>query len=132
MGSIEDRQELMRIAKEMTQLGHELRAELKLFTDRGNLVTNKLVYMGDLLLPAVMDEREQQRGPKGKKIMVYAKGEGTSSVAPPIDPAQVKEIPKLAPGKRACSICRQPGHRRQNCPQADKAYKAARGKGKKK
>ena len=128
MGEIEDRQELMTIARAMITLGHELRAELKGFTQKGDLVINKLIETADRMLPAVMDERETQRGPKGKKEVVYKKGTGDiGDLIPP-------DVPhKLAPGKRACSACRKPGHRKGSpeCEMTEAAYKRPRGKEKK-
>ena len=108
MGEIEDRQELMTIARSMIALGHELREELKGFTSRGDKVINKLIETADRMLPAVMEEREQQRGVRKKKDVVYVGHDENIQPDPPLI-APVK-------GKRKCSYCRESGHRSTTCP----------------
>jgi hypothetical protein len=133
MGEIEDRQELMLIARAMIQLGHELRAELKGFTAKGDLVINKLIEYADRMMPAVMDEREAQRGTRKKKDVIYTKDQSeVAALVKDGDYDTARELDAMSRGKRKrnCSICGVPGHRKTTCPQADKAYKAAR-KGKK-
>jgi len=127
MGDIEDRQELMDIARAMITLGHELRDELKGFTLRGDKVINKLIETADRMLPAVMNEKEEQRGVRKKKDVVYVGPDENIRPETVLHPGD--NIAKL---RRTCSICHQPGHRKTTCPQANKKYKEDRGKGKRK
>ena len=148
MTATEERAALMEIAQKIQNELTLLRQEFIVITRPVSAVVARLVEAGDSLLLASATEIEKGEVKKVLKVRTSVSGEieilggvgkGTSTLAGPISPEQVVSIPRmvLGPGKRACGLCRQPGHRRQNCPNAhvvrekDIAAKAAP-KGKKK
>lgn len=119
MGAIEDRAELLQVAR-------ELHAELRSHNARVNTVINKLIGEADKLALAAADERDADGKPKVQIITYGKKGTGTTRAADiPADATVIEPIVRL-PGKRACSICGKPGHRRTTCPDANKHYQSQR------
>lgn len=94
----EERQALMELGKELIKVMRQVIEPI-------NLLTCKLDAHASVLLPEVM--REKTKGPRVKQI-IYKKEDGTETVLN--NPHDDK------PHKRACSICRQPGHRATTCP----------------
>ena len=125
MTTHEERAELMRIAKELTE-------ELRSTTKRVHLVINKLVGAADALALEAADERSA--GEHVTKASPYAPrfdlppGAVANVTVPKI--AAPPYMQKIVAGmdaheaKRKCSVCREPGHRAQNCPNAHKVQAA--------
>jgi hypothetical protein len=112
MSATEDRAERLRIAQ-------ELLTELRGFRQRIDLVINHMLSDADSLKIAAADEVSRGEVPKTKAITFTARIDATEpNITPPPAPAVVVEATPLPPGKRACSICRRPGHRAKNCPNA--------------
>jgi hypothetical protein len=109
----EERAELMRLAAELSSV-------LKDVTRPVHLVINKLVEAADSLAIDAADEKAHNEHVTVRRL-VHTKTER-------IDTKQPNLTPPPGRGKRACSICRQTGHRAQNCPQADAHFKSQRGK----
>jgi hypothetical protein len=117
MTSYEERKAMIETAQILGALIHEhsekLRAMLREMIHREEQVVNLLITEADRLLPAAADEVEAGTSTT-KKIVTY----GTSVV--------------VETGRRKCSLCRLPGHRAKNCPnahtirEADKAAKDAK------
>jgi len=126
----------------LMDMSREVMAELKAVGDRVRLLTAKLVEAGDSLLIQAMDEKQEGVKPSVKKV-VYTGSVGdaeqrmlaaVTSVGRISSSTPFSTPMRLAAGKRACSACRQPGHRAGNpvCPMTQAAYEEPRGKGKKK
>jgi len=116
---------------ELKNIAAKLYAEMQSHNKRVNVVINHLLSDADSLALAAADERSADGMPKVKPVRFNAVAE-VPSVGEPDAPAgkfRKAEVGR-GTGKRACSICRQPGHRKSTCPEADKKYKADR-KGKK-
>ena len=135
MTAIDERAELKRIANEAIAEINKLKALVVAATKRLDVVVNHLLSDADSLALAAADERAE--GVKQTNV-TYAKKESVTltgridstqpNITPPPNPGTV--VPNLGPGKRACSNCRQPGHRAKNCPLPDqKALKEAQKKG---
>lgn len=82
-------------------------------------LVSALISSADELKLAASDEKSAG-AQVTKKIVTYGeKGAETGRID--VTQPNVTAPPnpmKLLPGKRACSLCRQPGHRAQNCPNA--------------
>ncbi len=117
MNAQEERAELMAMAE-------KLHIELQRFTKLIHPVVNKLIEHGDKLLMPAMDEKQEGVKPTTVKLVKFN--------APKVEATVTSEgapIPTgKGTGKRACSICRQSGHRSTTCPQANVKYKADRKK----
>lgn len=100
----------------------QLNVEIRALTTRVQSLISALVGEGDTLLPAVADEKEASRGVR-KRAVVY-----TGTIPAPT--TEGAPAVALGAGKRACSVCRQPGHRAGNavCPGTIAAYNTPRGK----
>ena len=98
----------------------ELQAELQKFNSRIFTLIDKLLSEADRLKLAAADERSS-----GDYVKVTKVKFGGGGVTPEPSLVSTPDAP-LAPGKRACSICRKTGHRSTTCPQADVKYKADR------
>ena len=115
----DERMALMQTAQTLIRLLHETNAKI-------NHAVNELVAEADRLLPAVADEREGLTPTQRKELKYITSG--------PVKDMILKPVVMVAPGKRACSICRKPGHRATTCPEAhlarvaDKARVEARDK----
>ncbi len=105
----EERQELMRIGRELIATLNEHIALGRAHNARVNIVINKLIGEADAMKLAVLDGQATEP-PKVQAI--------TFSSPLLATPEEVRVA--LAPGKRACSLCREPGHRATNCPNAHK------------
>lgn len=95
----------------------ELRADLMLLADEENqtrlalieiqkmkaVSIAELVTAADKLIPNAYDERD-------------ADGELRKAYKPSTDVNAVADF--IKPNRRACSVCRKPGHRAPDCPQA--------------
>lgn len=99
----DERTQLLAHAQQLIALLHETNAGV-------NRVVNELIAEADRMLPVVANEREGLTPTQRRQVKM---SKATAAV-----PQAVEAPPKLAPGKRACSICRKPGHRAQNCPTA--------------
>jgi hypothetical protein len=97
------------------ETARQLQAALLSISKPVNAILTRLAEEGDGLLVAAADEK--QENPRVSAI-VYTGAESTSALANAI----------LGKGKRTCSICGKPGHRKTTCPNADKAYKARKPK----
>lgn len=99
---------------ELLRAKDELIAVMRQVIEPINLITCKLVSEADGLINEVM--REKTKVPRTRAVKYSddapAFSETTRGNAPP----------KLAKGKRACSICRKPGHRASTCPQGKGAF----------
>lgn len=115
MGAAEEREELKRIAAQVMEEVKNLRGSVNSFTKRLDIVINHLLSDADSLALAAADEKS---GHVKVQRMTYDKVTLLPTPAPEPEP--------LAPGKRACSICRQPGHRAKNCPNAHEVQQAKR------
>lgn len=100
----EERQELMKLAR-------ELHAALQVHNKMVNILINKCIGEADRLKLEALAGMATE--PPVMKAMVY-----TTPEAPKPALTLSEGPPKLASGKRACSLCRQPGHRATNCPNA--------------
>lgn len=98
----------------------ELRTELHKIVESTQGLEAALISEADKLLPVVADEHQSPRVVGRIKYRSAKVG-----AAAPI-PQAAEAPPKLAAGKRACSICRKPGHRKFNCPEANKDFKEKR------
>lgn len=115
----EERQELMRLAR-------ELHAELQAHNKRVNVVINHLLSEADRLKLAALAgvtespkvTRVEYRG-STRTVAEATHIPGKKSVPPDYEVPNGTDT-MLQPGKprRACSLCRQPGHRAKNCPNA--------------
>ncbi len=128
MGDINDQRDII-LALSAALVEHRI-AMNKTIND----MTAKLTSIADgLILPAA-DEADNEKPRKITKIKYDVPvgeslgGHDDGNIGPLISVIHKDTPHKLKPGKRACSICRKPGHRAQNCPDADKAYKKERGK----
>ena len=115
MNAQEERAELMAIAE-------KLHLQLREFTQAVHLTVNKLIEQSDKLIMPAMDEKQAGEKPTVKLVKFNAVASGAAPVT--TTPVAVGR----GTGKRACSICREPGHRSTSCPQADKKFKADRKK----
>lgn len=96
----EERQALM-------DLGKELITTMRQIIEPINKLTCKLDAHASMLLPEVM--REKTQGSRVRKI-IYKKEDGSETTIEAPAEGTIKSF------KRACSICRQPGHRATTCP----------------
>ena len=96
----EERKLLLQAAAEINSLLSEHNKSL-------NKVINHLISAADELKLTAADEVTQGLIPK-VKVIKYGQKQ-----TPENNPAVT-----LAEGKRACSMCRKPGHRAANCPEA--------------
>jgi len=117
MNAQDERAELMAIAQELVTLLPEL-------TKKVHLVVNKLIEHGDKLLMPAMDEKQEGIKPVAVKLVKFNAPSVAATVTSEGTPVPVGK----GTGKRACGICRQPGHRSTTCPQANAKYKADRKK----
>lgn len=97
------------------------RAELAKLIGELSRTANAIIGEADLLLTASSDEKEAERGTTVKRVTYSTPTGRTDATQPNVikqrvgQEVRVVEVPKLGPGKRACSNCRQPGHRAKNC-----------------
>jgi len=101
----EERQKLLEVAT-------SLRDELHRTNDTINKVVNSMLSEADGLLPKAADEIEAGDVKVAKPVKYATETGRVDTSKPNITP------PPLASGKRACSLCREPGHRASNCPNA--------------
>lgn len=133
MTAYEERKELLQMAREVLQA---LNAHNKMV----HKLINNLISVGDELGAAAVDEMSAKEHITKKNVTYTGRTDASKeNITPPPAPGVTvmdhgggkkrMALPaKLAPGKRACSICRKPGHRKHNCPEADAKYKADRAK----
>lgn len=123
---MEDRDRLLEAAN---SLRDEVAKPIKELLHKVNLVTAALEGARDSLALTAADEKEEQQNVRKKNV--------TYSTPLDFDPSKLRMSDKpvkseketyvaphkvdsgLGPGKRACSLCRKPGHRAKNCPQRD-------------
>lgn len=116
MTTHEERAELKRIAQALIE-------ELRSMTKRVHILINHVISEADALAIVAADERSAGEHITKKNIVYTGRIDTTKeNLTPPPGPArEVAEKALLAgvrTGKRACSVCRQPGHRAKNCPNA--------------
>src|SRR5689334_24307439 len=99
----EERQEMLAIAR-------TLQAELQAHNKRVNHVINKLLSEADRTKMEVLAGVTEQ--PEVKQVTFTGRVDSTK-----MDEFVGNSV-GMPKGKRACSLCRQPGHRAQNCPNA--------------
>lgn len=112
MSATEERHELLEMAR-------ALLVELRQTTVRVHHCIDKLFSEADLLMLAAAAEKEGEKA--DRKSVVYSKPVAVAAVVAAAAEGAPVELP---PGKRGCSICRKPGHRAPNCPDAHKAREA--------
>jgi len=98
---------------ELLKAKDELIAVMRQVIEPINLITCRLVEQSDMLIKRTMEEKT--RVPRTRKLK-YSSTVSTEELA------SKGTTPKPGPGKRACSICRQPGHRSTTCPQGKGAF----------
>jgi len=98
---------------ELLKAKEELIAAMRKYMEPANQIAAALLLRAEQIKP------ELGEGFKGRlRRIVYKEtpvaGEGINKVKEEIQP----EDPEVKPlGKRACSICRKPGHRSTTCPE---------------
>jgi len=116
----EERKELMEIAKTLEAQLRAVNSEMIAIKNAVSLTVCKLIGTSNELKVISADEITRGEAVTVRKLTTRAKLVAT--VDPPLGvnlPAIGGKIPpKLAPGKRACSLCRHPGHWAKNCPNA--------------
>jgi hypothetical protein len=125
--AIEERAELKRIAAEAIAELNGLKAAVAACTLRIDKVINHLLSDADSLALAAADERSEGvtvRKIKTTPAEVVVIDTLTGAGKLIIQKITEASTPTLAPGKRACSLCREPGHRATNCPNAHKIQAA--------
>jgi hypothetical protein len=106
----EERAELKRIAQALIE-------ELRSMTKRVHILINHVISEADALAIVAADERSAGEHVTKKNIVYTGRIDTTKeNLTPPPGPA--REVAGVRTGKRACSVCRQPGHRAKNCPNA--------------
>jgi hypothetical protein len=115
--------ELLECSNNIHRMKQEFSAEIMKLAK----ISADLIAASDSYKVKAADETgDESKLPKARVVKYDAPVEPSlGAVVAPVT-ARMEVTPKLAKGKRACSICRNPGHRAFNCPEADKAYKAAR------
>lgn len=91
---------------QLMQVAQDLHAELKKITILVHAVTIKLTNAAEGLLIAAADEKEH--APKVTRLK-YDGRRGIGEVLAEGYIPPLKHV--LKPGQRACSVCREPGHR---------------------
>lgn len=91
------------IRNELLQMGRDLIATMREITGPVNQLVCRLEQESDKYLKDAIDERLSS--PRGRRKIVYKETPTTEAIPEP----RVK-------GKRACSKCRQSGHRATKCP----------------
>lgn len=130
MTATEKRAVFMGVAAQLQAELQRIREEIRPISQ----MVADLVAAGDSLLKASVEEKTSGNAPKVSSITlpavldVVSIKEGEVIAVPVNIERALTNLPSLGKGKRACSICRKPGHRKQNCPDADKAYKARKTK----
>jgi len=111
MTSHEERKALLTAAQEL----HDL---LQSIAPRVRQVVNLLIGAGDELALASADEVSAGTQVTKKNVSYVNTVTGKAGSA-------AFDLP-FVPGKRACSLCREPGHRATNCPNAHKIQEQKR------
>ena len=96
-----------------------LQAEIQKLNRVAFALVNGLLSEADMLKIAAANEITSGEVLKTTKLKF-------SAAAPPSAGSPEEPPPVLGKGQRACSICRRPGHRKQNCPEAHVKYDADR------
>jgi NADH pyrophosphatase NudC (nudix superfamily) len=116
----EQRDALMALANELN--AH--RIKLLSTINSINISVAALVNEAEKHLTAAVDEAEDTKGKALQRTLEYRPigTETTTGMAKLNDAVAVAAT--MRPSKRNCGTCGKPGHRRQNCPDADRALKA--------
>jgi len=133
----EERQELMAIARSLMGELETVKSEFAVIRQRIDRTINKLLEASDELKLKSADEIERGESVT-KKDVTYTRRPITSAamkdmtvatalVAQGVKVGRTLEMVAEVKAKRACSVCREPGHRAQNCPNAHivRAHKKA-------
>jgi NADH pyrophosphatase NudC (nudix superfamily) len=121
MGEHRDkRDELMGLANDLN--AH--RVALLATVNGINAAVALLVNEAEKHLTAAVEEAEDTKGKAVQRVLEYRPigNESTTGMAKLNDAVAVAAT--MRPSKRNCGTCGKPGHRRQNCPDADRALKA--------
>lgn len=118
MTTHEERAELKRIAQALIE-------ELRSMTKRVHILINHVISEADALAIVAADERSAGEHVT-KKNVVYGLPKDAVVIDSPTllagkllhEVAEKALLAGVRTGKRACSVCRQPGHRARNCPNA--------------
>lgn len=114
MSATEDRAARLAIAKELAD-------ELRRVRVRVDAIINHMLSDADSLKIAAADEVSRGDVPTVKKVR-FGKPAGELVASLDATPQVMAAIPQIIDAlkkvRRACSICRQPGHWAKNCPNA--------------
>lgn len=105
--------------KELMEAATTLIAELRRITGPVNAVINRLIERADKGKVDDADAMEEARGIVTRKIGVRrlgAVGRGRVSAAPPIDPKQVRDVPRLNAAEALAEADKQKKQRRKRGP----------------
>lgn len=106
------RDEILSYLDDIAKLQKQLREAL----DASSVVASHLRRLEDRIKMLVVEEIDGNGGPAPQR-----RARKTRIEQPDFEPLTPGAVgnppPKLVPGKRACSICRRPGHRATTCPQ---------------
>src|ERR1051325_10229884 len=123
----------------LLEAAQQLHDDLQSIAPRGRQVVNMLIGAGDELALAAADEVSAGTQVTKKVVTYGGKGKGTAVVLPPgaklvatgLSPTEATAMlladmkgSSVLPHKRACSLCREPGHWATNCPNAHKIQDA--------
>jgi hypothetical protein len=112
MNATEERQRLMEAAARIQQELALIREQLRPFSQ----YVADLIAGGDSLMLQAALEKDKGEVPKVTKGLEQMKM--PEVVIDKVTTLAASLLPSMSKSKRACSLCRQPGHRAQNCPNA--------------
>jgi len=124
MSASEERAALKAIAKEVAEELRKFTTATLSYRKRIDVVINHLLSDADKLALEAADEVTE--APKTKRVS-YGTTETETSVklekflTRPLNDLVAGEDGPAPKAKRACSICRKPGHRAKNCPEQEQA-----------
>ena len=120
MTATEERAALKAVAKEVAEELRKFTGTVLTYRKRIDVVINHLLSDADKLALEAADEVGD--APTTKKLGYGATETATADKVEKFVEEDDNEPPTpLGKGKRACSICRKPGHRAKNCPEQNKA-----------
>lgn len=114
----------------LIEIAQGVAAELSRFNLTVNTLVNRVISEADALALTAASEIVEE---KTVKKLKFTEAHARADQEPVLDehPTGVTTLPAgegRTRKRRACSICREYGHYAKNCPKADKAYKAQRGR----
>jgi len=134
MTTHEERQELMGIARQVITELTAANAQMHALNERVHITINKLIGEADALKLQAADEisagtqatvrkvkfsspANAEKFPEKTAVIIDSPTLLAGKLLHEIAEKALTQV-RVAPGKRACSLCREPGHRAQNCPNA--------------